>query len=81
MGIEPLIHRPFLILSVIGQFADRALRRFNLIALDSRFHGETTGKVGDDYTVVEAARDVAEFMASFHAMQIFPTVNQPVFSF
>ena len=75
MCIEPLIHRTFLILSVIGQFADRALRRFNLIALDSRCHGETTGIVGDDYTVVEAATDVAKFMASSHVMQIFPTAN------
>ncbi|KIY47876.1 alpha/beta-hydrolase [Fistulina hepatica ATCC 64428] len=44
------------------QFADPQLRRFNLIALDQRGHGETTGKMVDKHTSVEAADDLAKFM-------------------
>ncbi|KAF7326012.1 AB hydrolase-1 domain-containing protein [Mycena kentingensis (nom. inval.)] len=44
------------------QFADPNLRRFNLIALDLRSHGETSGKVGATYGREEAAADVAKFM-------------------
>ncbi|KAJ7032002.1 Alpha/Beta hydrolase protein [Mycena alexandri] len=48
------------------QFADPNLRRFNLVALDLRSHGETTGKVGATYGREEAAADVAKFMDAMH---------------
>ncbi|KAF7316120.1 AB hydrolase-1 domain-containing protein [Mycena indigotica] len=44
------------------QFADPSLRRFNLIALDLRGHGETSGKIGATYGREEAAADIAKFM-------------------
>ncbi|KAF7354186.1 AB hydrolase-1 domain-containing protein [Mycena venus] len=44
------------------QFADRDLRRFNLIALDLRCHARTIGKVGKGYGREVAAWDVALFM-------------------
>ncbi|KAK7044845.1 AB hydrolase-1 domain-containing protein [Favolaschia claudopus] len=44
------------------QFADPTLRRFNLIALDLRSHGETSGKVGAAYGREQAADDISEFM-------------------
>ncbi|KAJ6627974.1 Alpha/Beta hydrolase protein [Mycena sp. CBHHK59/15] len=44
------------------QFADPSLRRFNLVALDLRCHGETTGKVAATYGRDEAAADVVKFM-------------------
>jgi pimeloyl-ACP methyl ester carboxylesterase len=47
-----------------GQFADPQLRRFNLIAVDSRCHGATTGRVNDDYGCIDTADDIAKFMVS-----------------
>ncbi|KAF8889587.1 Alpha/Beta hydrolase protein [Infundibulicybe gibba] len=44
------------------QFSDPQLRRFNLIAIDSRSHGETTGKVSKNFGRVEAAEDIYKFM-------------------
>ncbi|KAJ7214670.1 hypothetical protein B0H12DRAFT_1242132 [Mycena haematopus] len=44
------------------QFADRNLRRFNLVALDLRCHARTIGKAGKGYGRETAARDVALFM-------------------
>ncbi|KAJ7787273.1 Alpha/Beta hydrolase protein [Mycena olivaceomarginata] len=46
------------------QFADRELRRFNLIALDLRCHAQTIGKAGKAYGREVAARDVALFMST-----------------
>ncbi|KAJ7624262.1 Alpha/Beta hydrolase protein, partial [Mycena polygramma] len=46
------------------QFAARELRRFNLVALDSRCHGETVGRAGEGYGQEIAARDVALFMST-----------------
>ncbi|KAJ6480742.1 Alpha/Beta hydrolase protein [Mycena vitilis] len=46
------------------QFADRELRRFNLIALDLRCHGQTLGKAGKGYGPKVAAGDVALFMST-----------------
>jgi pimeloyl-ACP methyl ester carboxylesterase len=46
------------------QFKDRQLRKFNLIALDFRCHGETTGGISAEYGPAEAAGDVSKFMAS-----------------
>ncbi|KAJ7115621.1 Alpha/Beta hydrolase protein [Mycena crocata] len=45
------------------QFADRHLRRFNLIGLDLRCHAQTIGKAGQGYGREVAARDVALFMS------------------
>ncbi|KAJ6487739.1 Alpha/Beta hydrolase protein, partial [Mycena sanguinolenta] len=44
------------------QFSDSHLRQFNLVALDLRAHGETTGKVGAEYGREQAADDIKEFM-------------------
>ncbi|KAJ7617345.1 Alpha/Beta hydrolase protein [Roridomyces roridus] len=44
------------------QFADPALRRFNLIGLDLRRHGDSVGNVKDTYSAVEAVDDVVKFM-------------------
>ncbi|KAJ7108712.1 Alpha/Beta hydrolase protein [Mycena epipterygia] len=44
------------------QFTDPRLRRFNLVALDLRGHGETSGKVSSTYGREEAAADVVKFM-------------------
>lgn len=49
---------------LIAQFVDLRLRRFNLIALDSRGHGETIGDVPATYRRATAADDVYQFMAS-----------------
>ncbi|KAJ6461910.1 Alpha/Beta hydrolase protein [Mycena vitilis] len=53
-------------ISYHSQFADRELRRFNLIALDLRCHGETVGRAGKDYGPEVAARDVALFMSTLN---------------
>ncbi|KAJ7084516.1 Alpha/Beta hydrolase protein [Mycena belliarum] len=45
------------------QFADRHLRRFNLVGLDLRLHGQTQGKLGKGYGREVAAQDVGLFMA------------------
>ena len=44
------------------QFADPQLRRFNLVALDFRAHGETSGAVSSSYGQEDAAEDVVKFM-------------------
>ena len=44
------------------QFADPQLRRFNLVALDSRAHGDTGGIVNSSYGQEDAAEDVVNFM-------------------
>ncbi|KAJ6517438.1 Alpha/Beta hydrolase protein [Mycena vitilis] len=46
------------------QFADQELRRFNLVALDLRCHGETVGRAGEGYGQEVAARGVALFMST-----------------
>ncbi|KAJ7606346.1 Alpha/Beta hydrolase protein [Mycena polygramma] len=48
------------------QFADRELRRFDLIALDLRCHGETVGRAGKGYGPKVAARDGALFMSTLN---------------
>ncbi|KAF8162449.1 Alpha/Beta hydrolase protein [Mycena galopus ATCC 62051] len=48
------------------QFADPNLRRFNLVAIDLRSHGETSGKVGAEYGREQAADDIKEFMKVMH---------------
>ncbi|KAJ7741953.1 Alpha/Beta hydrolase protein [Mycena maculata] len=48
------------------QFADPNLRRFNLVALDLRSHGETSGKVPATYGREAAAADVVKFMEALH---------------
>ncbi|KAH8829308.1 Alpha/Beta hydrolase protein [Flagelloscypha sp. PMI_526] len=45
-----------------NQFNNEALRRFNLISLDLRSHGETGGNVPSHFTRVQAAEDVFKFM-------------------
>lgn len=44
------------------QFGDAQLRRFNLVALDLRVHGETGGKVTSSYRQDDAAEDIVKFM-------------------
>ncbi|KAJ7923322.1 Alpha/Beta hydrolase protein [Mycena leptocephala] len=51
------------------QFADRELRRFNLVALDLRCHARTIGKAGKGYGREVAARDVAQFMSTLQIPQ------------
>ncbi|THV05379.1 alpha/beta-hydrolase [Dendrothele bispora CBS 962.96] len=47
----------------VQQFGDPKLRRFNLVTLDHRGHGETSGdKPPEGYGQVEAAEDIAKFM-------------------
>ncbi|KAF7320705.1 AB hydrolase-1 domain-containing protein [Mycena chlorophos] len=46
------------------QFADRQLRRFNLVALDLRCHAGTVGRSGPGYGREVAARDVSAVMAA-----------------
>ncbi|KAJ7093499.1 Alpha/Beta hydrolase protein [Mycena epipterygia] len=45
------------------QFADRQLRRFNLVAFDLRCHARTIGKAGKGYGREVAARDVDLLMS------------------
>lgn len=52
------------LLCYLAQFSDPQLRRFNLIAIDSRGHGETSGSVASYWRRADAADDVAAFMVS-----------------
>ncbi|KAJ7122272.1 Alpha/Beta hydrolase protein [Mycena epipterygia] len=62
-----LIHPVYIASEIFQpQFADTSLRRFNLVALDLRGHGETAGKVGSTYGREEAAADVVKFMEALH---------------
>ncbi|KAJ7169362.1 Alpha/Beta hydrolase protein [Mycena crocata] len=56
-------------MSLHYQFMDPCLRRFNLVALDLRSHGESVGDVKSTYGVHEAVDDVVKFMA---ALQLPP---------
>ncbi|KAK1219933.1 hypothetical protein PQX77_017327 [Marasmius sp. AFHP31] len=50
-------------ISFHSQFKDPRLRRFNLVAVDLRCHGLTTGApVKSPYSTIEAAEDIARFM-------------------
>ncbi|EIM92308.1 alpha/beta-hydrolase [Stereum hirsutum FP-91666 SS1] len=51
------------------QFSNASLRRFNLVAMDSRLHGDTVGPVPKDYNRTDAARDIASVM---NALQLPP---------
>ncbi|KNZ81360.1 hypothetical protein J132_01218 [Termitomyces sp. J132] len=51
------------------QFCDPKLRRFNLIGVDTRLHGDTEGKVKDIWRGEDAALDVIAFM---DALQLPP---------
>ncbi|KAJ7075801.1 Alpha/Beta hydrolase protein [Mycena belliarum] len=44
------------------QFNDAQLRRFNLVALDYRGHGDSEGSIKETYGVAEAADDVVQFL-------------------
>lgn len=46
------------------QFLDPSLRRFNLIACDSRCHGESIGHVPKNFTRLEASEDIFQLMKS-----------------
>ncbi|KAJ7247934.1 Alpha/Beta hydrolase protein [Mycena haematopus] len=48
------------------QFSDPKLRQFNLVAIDLRCHGQTSGKVGTEYGREQAADDIKEFMKALH---------------
>ncbi|KAG5727211.1 hypothetical protein E4T56_gene1409 [Termitomyces sp. T112] len=51
------------------QFCDPKLRRFNLIGVDTRLHGDTEGKVKGVFGSEDAAHDMAAFM---NALQLPP---------
>ncbi|KAK0458841.1 alpha/beta-hydrolase [Desarmillaria tabescens] len=44
------------------QFGDRTLRKFNLVAMDLRGHGETGGSAPKHYGQDDAAADIVKFM-------------------
>ncbi|THH05824.1 hypothetical protein EW146_g9797 [Bondarzewia mesenterica] len=48
------------------QFSDPILRRFNLVALDSRLHGESTGPVPKSFDLAAAAEDLFQFMEALN---------------
>ena len=50
--------------SIAVQFGDCALRRFNLVAMDLRGHGETGDTAPKNYGQDDAAKDIVKFMAS-----------------
>ncbi|KAJ6528259.1 Alpha/Beta hydrolase protein [Mycena vulgaris] len=52
--------------SLHHQFADPRLRRFNLVALDLRGHGDSVGVVKTTYGVPEAVDDVVKFLEALH---------------
>jgi pimeloyl-ACP methyl ester carboxylesterase len=45
-----------------AQFGDPSIRRFNLVAVDLRSHGETSGPVPEGYDQEMATKDVIAFM-------------------
>ncbi|KAJ7598906.1 Alpha/Beta hydrolase protein [Mycena floridula] len=53
------------------QFCDPQLRKFNLVSLDLRAHGETNGPITKKYAQQEAAEDVAKFMESIKLPSCF----------
>lgn len=70
-------HRSYTIVSVLltllccsnlrtAQFSDARLRRFNMIAVDSRVHGETGGIAGPGWGRQAAAADLHSFMVILH---------------
>ncbi|KAJ7478252.1 Alpha/Beta hydrolase protein [Mycena latifolia] len=62
-----LLHTVYLgQISLHPQFADARLRRFNLVALDLRGHGESVGVVKSTYGVIEAVDDVVKFLEALH---------------
>lgn len=58
-----LLHAEYVALHIFHpQFDDPRLRRFNLVAMDFRAHGETSGLVSTTYAQEAAAEDVIKFM-------------------
>src|ERR1700761_4897327 len=51
-------------LCAVAQFTDPGLRRFNLVTMDSRCHGNSEGSVPENWGRNGAAEDVYEFMVS-----------------
>jgi hypothetical protein len=70
-----------------AQFSDYALRKFNLVALDLRAHGETGGQVPKDYDQVDAAKDISKFMVRLslrpttYFWHSFPSALSPKFHY
>ncbi|KAG6861402.1 hypothetical protein C0995_000531 [Termitomyces sp. Mi166 len=54
--------RLYILLIVLAQFCDPKLRRFNLIGVDTRLHGDTEGEVKGVWRSENAADDMAAFM-------------------
>nr|AOR51847.1 alpha -beta hydrolase [Phaffia rhodozyma] len=53
------------------QFTDPLLRKFNLVALDSRLHGLSEGVLGSSFTFFDAADDINNFT---NAVQLPPVI-------
>lgn len=58
------------IFSIIVQFSNPSLRRFNLVAMDSRLHGDSMGPVPKEWSRTHAAMDIASFMVSEKASSL-----------
>jgi len=65
----PLLVLRHLIPAFLAQFSSPLLRRFNLVGMDMRSHGETKGPVPTTFRRKDAGEDVFEFMvSSFYLM-------------
>jgi hypothetical protein len=68
--LNPIFPQVALTKSFAAQFQDPSLRRFNLIALDLRGHGETGGLAGPEYDQEDSANDVLKFMVGLNFTEV-----------
>lgn len=57
------------------QFASPFVRRFNLVGMDMRAHGDTIGAVPAGFRRYHAAEDVYEFMVRYSDFEIHNNVH------